>query len=252
MKFKFENGKIIKIDTHYYSRTHVSGGPGLLSQTEISSSSEDACKVDVWIKGEDREFCIPLEQPFKALPGHDVTISYTESGTPIQLINNSTGQAIWFSYKARRAYKTATEPSIFETKSAFICGIAIVELIFIYLPLLLVPVSGSLIPVLWTLGALVYFGRKAAKNLNGGWKHAAVIYSLPVLILPLFASMKGRGIVFFGGEMPGLSLAAYFFLAFIIILVGKTHEKINFEPKEHGSIGYEAAKALHYQQVEAK
>ncbi|MFV7771645.1 hypothetical protein [Shewanella marisflavi] len=238
MKFKFENGKIIKIDTHYYSRTHVSGGPGLLSQTEISSSSEDACKVDVWIKGEDREFCIPLEQPFKALPGHDVTISYTESGSPIQLINNSTGQAIWFSYKGRRAFGPSGGSTIFETEAAFVLGKTLKESLFLFAPFPFSYFFQSPWLLLWYVIALIYFGRKATPNFKGGWKQSCCFYGLILLILPFFGAYSG--------------VACYIATSMVILFAAKWSENRKFEPKEHGSIGYEAAKALHYQQAEAK
>ncbi|MFB2647854.1 hypothetical protein [Shewanella mangrovisoli] len=239
MKFKFLNGKVSKIDTYYYSETHVKGGPGLLTnRTEVSSYTTDACKVDLWIEAEGKEQCITLSQPFKALVGHDITLSYDESGAPIELINNNTGSAIWFSAKARRTYRTTTETTVFETKAAWLSGKALVEMIYIYLPLLLMPVSGSPLPMLWTLGALVYFGRKATPNLNGGWKLASVIYSLPVLILPLFGRAKEDSLYLF---------ALYFFISFFIIFIGKSQEKIEFKVKEHTSVGYNLAKAEHYE-----
>ncbi|MCZ4337695.1 hypothetical protein [Shewanella colwelliana] len=239
MKFRFENGKIIKTESHYYSRTHVSGGPGFLTnQTEISSSSTDACKVDVWIQGVDRQFCITLEQPFKALPDHDVTISYSESGAPIQLINNSTGQAIWFSYKGRRAFGPSSGSTIFETEAAFVVGKTLKESLFLFTPLLIALYFKSPWLLLCFVGALIYFGRKATPNFKGGGKQSCFFYGLILFIMPLF----GRDI----------HIAYYVVSSIGILFVAKWSEKSKFEPKEHGSIGYEAAKAQHYQPTEAK
>lgn len=235
MKFRFENGKIIKTETFYYSRTHVSGGPGILSnRTEISSSSSDACKVDVWIKGANKEFCITLEQPFKALPDHEVTISYSESGVPIQLINNSTGHAIWFSGRARRQYGPSAGSSIFETKAALLLGKTLIESFFIFAPFPIAYYFESQWLFLLFVGALIYFGRKAAPNFNGGWKQSCFFYGLILLLLPFFASIE-----------------YYIATSTVILFVAKSTENIKFEPKEPDCIGYEAAKAVHYQQAEA-
>ncbi|HDS1213511.1 hypothetical protein [Shewanella algae] len=235
MNFRFENGKVIKVETFYYSETHVHGGPGILSnRTEVSSSSSDACKVDVWIRVNDKDICITLNQPFKALENHDVTIAYTDKGWKVQLINNTTGQAIWLSTAARRMYCLTDGGTYLNSRSTWNLGRALIEVLIILVPFFILIHYKTLLCLVWLLGSLVYFGWKSAPNYKGGWKQSSLFYAPLLFALPVLSFIKDAYI--------------YVAAAFSLIYAAKHFENLKYEPKETPAVAYQAAKALHYKQ----
>lgn len=109
MNVEFSSGVVLKVIEHHFSETDVSGAPSIFDgRTYISTDSKHVCNTDVWLNLNGKDKCISINQPFKALEGHTVTVSY-ENGTGklIQIKNDSTGEDTWASLEMKDRYNAS-------------------------------------------------------------------------------------------------------------------------------------------------
>jgi cbb3-type cytochrome oxidase subunit 3 len=109
LDIEFSSGVVLKVIEHHFSETDVSGSPFFSGGgTYISTESKHVCNTDVWISINGKDKCISITQPFKALDGHSVTVSYeTSTGKLIQIKNDSIGHSTWASLEMKERYRAS-------------------------------------------------------------------------------------------------------------------------------------------------
>lgn len=227
MSFEFKDGTVIKVDSSYYSETNVSSDIGLITnRTAISSSSTEVCKTDVWIKIGEKDVCISLNTPFKALPQHKVTISYcNKTGKPIQLFNRDTGTTAWCSTEAQRAYGAVYGASVFEEKAVNILKETLKVALITFMPFIFLFSHFPLTIFFWVFFSILYFGYESSQRYTNGLKQAALLYAPLLIGMFLFDSQEW-----------------YVFTSLLVLIVAKSFEKQKLKVKESNTEKYELAK----------